>query len=491
MRWAPEQVLRFPQITVHMWFRVVELLEARGLLRVGPRRLAGFLSCKRLDHATGRVLGPWGTTVIEGGEELAEHYARDNGLGTDQYWADWKALQSIGLARRAVAPAPGRKAAYELCLFARAIPNGLPADLERQLRVWDLPEAEDTHEDSRAGHLTDQEPPVMAPVDAETARDIQDRYRRADEADRAALRLGPRWEHPADSRAAQVAEEIRAQALRLDEDARPSLHTWAVAGALPQAELSELMARNARRATGPKASPLTREGFVPSGLPYRTGSQGAWAGDEMQGQKQKRTPSAATGKSTLPAGGDVHGPTAMGLLRSSWAVWRRKYGHAKVILPSDSGWADLERVVAVALRRATPGEVRELLTANLPDEVRSVGAFVAARLWRLVSSRRDTFAHRRAAFEEDPAPVPSAAAMRAGQLLAQRQAQAGWNSVYARWGLTIGSTDGASAAPRAAAPQSAPAAPATGSPTKPQAAGLAIIERARRAAAARESGQQQ
>ena len=486
MRRAPEQVLRFPQLSLRMWFRVVEIREARGLLPVGPRRLAGFLSCKRLDHATGRVLGPWGTSVVEGGLELAEHYARANGLGEDQYWADWKALKALGLARRAVAPAPGRKAVYELCLYARAIPNGLPEDLERQLRVWDLPEPEDSHEDSRAGHLTDQEPPEMAPVAAATARDIADRYRRAKDADRAALRLGPRWEHPAGSRAAQVAEEVRLQALQLPEEARPSLHTWAVASALPQTELSALLAANATRTHGPKPSPLTREGFFPSGLPSRTGSHTAGAGDEMHGQRPKRTPSAATGKSDLPAGGEVHGPTAMGLLRSSWAVWRRKYGYAKVILPGESGWADLERVVAVALRRATPGEVRELLTADLPDQVRDVGAFTAARLWRLIGSRRDTLHHRRAAFVEDPAPVPSAAGMRAGQLLAQRQAQTGWSGVYARWGLPVDAVaDRVSAAPRAAA---APPAPA-GSPAKAQAAGLAIIERARRAAAARNQQQ--
>lgn len=111
----PVAVLRFPQITLTMWYRVAELSYGRGLLPATKYRLARFLSQQELDSATGRVVGQWGTGRTDGGMTLAARYAWQVGVGEDRFWDDLKGLYRYGFAARVVAPAPGRRAVYASC----------------------------------------------------------------------------------------------------------------------------------------------------------------------------------------------------------------------------------------------------------------------------------------------------------------------------------------------------------------------------------------
>ncbi|MFF0794156.1 hypothetical protein [Streptomyces spiralis] len=377
-------VLRFPQISLIMWFRVAELAYGRGLLPAAKYRLARFLSQQELDAATGRVVGQWGTGRTDGGMTLAARYAWQFGVGEDRFWDDLKGLYRYGLAARVVAPAPGRRAVYALVLRTDAIPHDLPDDLAQQLKVWDLPEAEDPYEDARYGRLTDDAGAAVLSGEPAVVR--------VDEQGAAELDAAPRWEHPADSPAAAAAEAIRRSAKALGQDAGPrDLRCWAVA-ARDRAE-----ALTQRLMTDGKASPLyAKEVSSLSGV-LSTGSRGLSWPNKM-GQA-KATPSAAPGKKPAFLSGDDPSAVADRVLRRAWHAWRAQLGHGKVLLPSGhwdelgrwqaaSAWTDLQRTVRIALRRATEYELVELLSSSVAG-VDDVGRLAAWRLWRLINARRD------------------------------------------------------------------------------------------------------
>ncbi|WP_432041002.1 hypothetical protein [Streptomyces chartreusis] len=372
-------------------------------------RLAKFLNAQRLDPATGRVEGRFGTDQMDGGMALAERYAWQFGVGTDRFWDDLKGLKAYGFSERAVAPAPGRRAVYALCLRADAIPADLPEDLMRELRVWDLPEAEDPFEDAAYGRLTTRpspevEPLVVVPSNAETRQFVAD------------VAAAPRWEHPAGTKAAEVAVAIREDSLRLErvgaKGMTPDLRCTAVADPDRAAEMTARVRRIQVRLmtldSYGKASPLYAKGFKQLSGSSSTGSSDLSWSEGME--KTKTTPSAATGKKVGQAFGDSFSAVARKVVRRSWHVWRRELGRGEVFLPqpspeelsrsvTGSTWDDLHHTVAVALRRGgTETELVELLTRNLvrrdqwgeivakPD---NMGRLAAWRLWKFINSRPD------------------------------------------------------------------------------------------------------
>ncbi|MFI9824610.1 hypothetical protein ACIHFC_29775 [Streptomyces sp. NPDC052013] len=410
----PVAVLRFPQITLTMWYRIAELAYGRGLLPETKYRLARFLSQQELDPATGRVVGQWGTGRTDGGMSLAARYAWQFGVGEDRFWDDLKGLYRYGFAARDVAPAPGRRAVYALVLRTDAIPQSLPDDLAQQLNVWDLPEFEDPHEDARYGHLTDAADAAVLSGEAAVVA--------VDEEGAAELAAAPRWEHPADSPAAAAAEAIRQSAKALGKESGPQdLRCWAVA------DRDRAEALNQRMATNGKTTPLNaREVSSLSGV-LPTGSRGLSWPDKM-GQT-KTTPSAAPGKNLAFLSGDDPRAVADRVLRRAWHAWRAQLGHGKVLLPSGrwdelgrwqagSAWSDLQRTVQIALRRATESELVELLSSSVAG-VDDVGRLAAWRLWRLINARRDAhgYGRRRPVAQADHVTrwdhVPTAVAARA------------------------------------------------------------------------------
>lgn len=365
-----------------MWYRIAELSHHRGLLPASKFRLARFLSQQELDRATGRVVGQWGTGRTDGGMTLAARYAWQFGVGEDRYWDDLKGLYRYGLAERDVAPAPGRRAVYALTLRVDAIPHDLPDDLAQQLKVWDLPEAEDPYEDARYGRLTDAAEyavlaePAAVPVDEPTATK---------------LAAAPRWEHSADSREAAAAEAIRTSAKALGKEAGPQdLRCWAVA------DRDRAEALNQRLMTNGKTSPLYARGVSPLSDLLSTGSSGLSWSNKM-GQANT-TPSAAPGGKPAFLSGDDPRVVADRVLRRAWRSWRLQLGHGKVLLPSGawdehgrwhsaSAWTDLHRTVQIALRRSTASELVEVLSSSVAG-VDDVGRLAAWRLWRLINSRK-------------------------------------------------------------------------------------------------------
>lgn len=367
-----------------MWYRVAELSYGRGLLPATKYRLARFLSQQELDPATGRVVGQWGTGRTDGGMTLAARYAWQFGVGEDRFWDDLKGLYRYGFAARVVAPAPGRRAVYALVLRVDAIPHDLPDDLARQLKIWDLPESKDPHEDARYGHLTDDAgaavlsgEPAIVPVDGQEA---------------ATLDATPRWEHPADSPAAAVAEAIHRSAKALGKDARPrDARCWAVADCDRAEALTQHLMTNG------KTSPYNARAVSPlSGVL----SKGSWrlSWPNKMGET-KTTPSAAPGKKLAFLSGDDPSAVADRVLKRAWHAWRAQLGHGKVLLPSGhwdelghwhsaSAWTDLQRTVRIALRRSTESELVDLLSHNVAG-VDDVGRLSAWRLWRLIKARRD------------------------------------------------------------------------------------------------------
>ncbi len=414
-------VLRAPVLRLKTWYRIAEIARYRGILSETKFRLAKFLSCQRLDPMTGRVEGRDGTTQVDGGVALSERYAYVYDVGTDRYWDDLKGLFRLGFAEQVQKPAPGRRAVYALCLRADAIPSDLPEDLMRELRVWDLPEAEDPYADAVYGRLTSRPVPAVEPLV------IQDRSERTQTALLAELAAAPRWEHPADSRAAAVAEDLRTQwkdATRtipapgpvdswpgwepVGEEAQetalvpasvaqpalqssgpssgPDLRCVAVAGRTREEQLAltadQLRERLARLALLPwysdithgKASPLYAKGFWPCGS-TSAGKCPDSAAKTME--KPKTTPSAAPTTSSPQGFGESYPQVAMRAMRRVWHLWRRELGAKAVLLPqgdpeglsrsrTGSAWEDLHHTVTIALRRgATESEVVELLTTNV------------------------------------------------------------------------------------------------------------------------------
>ncbi|MGX9891395.1 hypothetical protein [Streptomyces sp. NPDC002276] len=464
---ARPSVLRCPELPLPAYFRVAALAHARGLIPDGRFRLIKFLSQQALDPATGHVVGRWGTDQVDGGLTLAERYAYVHGIGEDRFWDDLKGVYRLGFAERAIAPAPGRRAVYALCLRTDAIPaHDLPEDLARALHVWDMPEeAEDPHEGAVYGRLTSRPAPKVTPHVVEVRRPEQ-------RAQLAELAAAARWEHPAGSRAAQVAAEIYGTAKWLASGQAPDLRCTAVA---PRDRAAELTARIHRMMTlGPngKPSPLYAKGFNQLSGALSTGS--LWPVPSQKMATAKTTPSAAPGKRVGAAFGDDLASTARGVMRRVWHEWRRELGRGEVFLPqlppeeqsrsvTGSTWDDLHRTAAIALRRgATPTLLVELLTRNIVrrdewgvivEKPSNVGRLAGWRLWNYIKTHDNPhFVRRRHVpqaahvtwWDEAAATQRDAARRRADQQLEERKAEEAarlqrtaeeWAETRGRWGL--------------------------------------------------------
>src|SRR5213076_1574329 len=295
-------------------------------------RLTEFLSQCRIDR-TGRVLGLWRTEGADGGMKLAEEYGERHKLHKKAFWEDWAGLRAAGLAEQVVKPAPYRTAVYALCLRVSAIPHGLPEDLARQLRVWELPDTEPVEEeDSLYGHLSEAvdpdswaEPVALQDLAAAEDKDFN-------EQGAADLAAAPRWEHPADSPAAAAAESLAQAIRRAPQDERPKdLRCMAVAAPYTADRLADWLTLNAQL-TQPETSPLYREGSQLSGFGFSAGSWGFGPSKKME--EPKTTPSAAAGRSGPVPSGDPLPAVADRVLRRAWAAWRRQLGRGKAILPN-------------------------------------------------------------------------------------------------------------------------------------------------------------
>jgi len=373
-------VLRLPEISQNTWYGVVCILHSRRQLSVALMRLCTFLSShQEVDPRNGRIVGRYGPDQdqVGGGMKFAEWYGQCYGLGKDQFWVDLRALRDLGLAERVVAPCNGRKAVYALALRVDIIPNGLPEDLARALKVWELPETEPTvAEGTTYGRLTGVQPgwtaPVEVEVDTRTAADLQ---------------AAPRWQHPAGSRTAAVAERLAKELRWVEADRRPDLRCIAVA---PSGN-----SYNTRPQTSPLyASDSYLPGFVSDGSELL-----AWA---KTIETTKRTPQGAAGATF----GESVQVVSSRVLRRVYAAWRREFGRGRVFSRSgsfdESGdwqsdgrtpWADLHRVVGIALPRASEGELVELLSSNMAG-VEDVVTVAGWRCWRLINARRDKHAYR-------------------------------------------------------------------------------------------------
>ncbi|MFI1869697.1 hypothetical protein [Streptomyces jumonjinensis] len=391
--------LRFPDIRQPTWYRIAELAYYRGLLPETKFRLAKFLNLQRLGR-TGRVEGRFDSDQVDGGEALAERYADRFKVGTDRFWDDLRGLYRSGFGEQVVKPAPGRRAVYALCLRADAIPSDLPDDLMQELRVWDLPEPVDPHEDAAYGRLTSRQAPAVEPfvvagLTPETEQLVT------------AVAAAPRWEHPAGSPAAAVAEKIRQTGKLLPE--APNRHCSAVADTDRAAEMAArvhgLMDQMANR-------PLYTRGVSSLGGCLSTGSSGPGPVNSME--QRKTTPSAATGRGGAPFVGDDLAVVAKRVQTRVWHAWRAQLGRQTVFLPAGTPeersrsltgdpWADLRHTIMIALRRSTESELVELLTSNIvqrdqwgniTSRAETIGRLAGWRLWRLINSRRDTHEHR-------------------------------------------------------------------------------------------------
>lgn len=407
---ARETVLRFPAIRLKTWYRIAEIARHRGLLPETKFRLAKFLNSQRLDPATGRVEGRYGTDQVDGGVALSERYAYVHEVGTDRFWDDLKGLYRAGFAERVVAPAPGRRAVYALCLRADAIPADLPEDLMRALHVWDLPEFEEPHEDAAYGRLITRQAPVVEPMvvkagDVESAKKL------------AAVAASPRWQHPAGSKAADVAVAIREDAKRLErlgvKGMTPDLRCTAVADRDRAAEMTARIHRMMALEVDGKPSPLYARGFSQLVGFTSTGSSGLAPSNGIE--KTKTTPSAAPGKRAGEAFGDDLSAVARSVMRRVWHSWRVQLGRDVVFLPSvapeglsrsitGDAWSDLHHTVEIALRRSTESELVELLTSNVIRRnewgevvfrAENLGRLAGWRLWRLINARKNAHGYGR------------------------------------------------------------------------------------------------
>lgn len=401
-------VLRAPVLRLTTWYRIAEIARYRGILPETKFRLAKFLNSQRLDPMSGRVEGRYGTAQVDGGVALSERYAYVYEVGVDRFWDDLKGLYRLGFAERVQAPAPGRRAVYALCLREDAIPSDLPEDLMRELRVWDLPEAEDPHEHATLGRLAASPAPAVEPfvMPGETQQLITE------------LAAAPRWEHPADSPAAAVAQAIRTEWQRASHlidpwpGWEPVEEPQTVAKPAPTPDLrciaigdrdraAEMTGRvhhlMARHGVDGKASPLYAKGFSQPVGSSSTGSSGLNWAEGMD--KTKATPSAATRRRGGPAFGDDISVVARSVMRRVWHSWRAQLGRRAVFLPSGTpeelsrsitgdSWSDLHHTVTIALRRSTESELVELLTSNI-FHAENMGRLAAWRLWRLINDRKN------------------------------------------------------------------------------------------------------
>ncbi|MGW0786146.1 hypothetical protein [Streptomyces sp. NPDC002913] len=362
------------------------------MLPDAERRICRFLSYQRIGRLSGRIIGRRGYTDVDGGMALAERYAAVHNVTAATFWADLRRVQDRGAVERVVAPAPGRRAVYALVLRADAIPQDLPEDLARALRIYDLPEPADPYEDVRIGRLADENLAELAELDV----------RQVPQATAAAWSSAPRWEHPAGTVAAAVAEAIQAASRAVPEQARPDLRTMAVAS---RSTTAERLA--ARFGIGPETSPLYAKGSSP--VFYASSAMWELSYLDKHGST-KADAYGGTNKSGAAFVGDDPAVVAEGLMRRVWASWRAQLGHRKVILPtggwneagewspgtgdSRAVWAGLTRNIATALSlTATPGEVFEILAARVTD-AEDLGRLAHWRLRRLIERRRPVLTRR-------------------------------------------------------------------------------------------------
>ncbi|MFE7194479.1 hypothetical protein [Kitasatospora sp. NPDC057541] len=370
---------------------MVGILAARGQLPERGRRFARFLTCQDVCGRTGRIVGR-AEFGGDGGMELARRYADRHGLGLDAFWEDLRLVKAAGLAERVVAPAPGRVAVYALCLAPAAIPQQLPEDLTQQLQVWQLPDVESSgHEDTTVGRLTAGEAPAWTEPDAEPVVVELTSHQAAD------LQAAPRWEHPAGTPAAEAAVRLAEAMRRAAEEDRPR-DVRCVATAAPKSTGDRLTDRlTVFTGVQPETSPLYARGVFPHVGCLSDGSKGLMSRNGMEQAKRTRQRGAG-----LPwGGGDDYHAVAQRVLQACWRSWRLQLGRGRKILPSgawgadgewlqDSGtqWADLHRVIVMALHRSTEQELVFLLTGGIRS-AENLGRLAAWRLWKLINTRRD------------------------------------------------------------------------------------------------------
>ncbi|MFF2751124.1 hypothetical protein ACFVVA_37010 [Kitasatospora sp. NPDC058048] len=375
---------------------MVALRHTRGDLPERLFRFCEFMSQQEIDRRNGRILGRYGYDHRDGGVELSERYAEVTGLGKAQFWADLHDVVRFGLAERVVAPAPGRKAVYALCLTPAAIPQQLPEDLTQQLRVWQLPDVESNgHEDTTVGHLTAGEAPAWTAPAAEPVVVELTRHQAAD------LEAAPRWEHPTGTPAAEAAVRLAEAMRRAAEEDRPR-DLRCIATRAPQSTADRITSRlHELAAVEPETSPLYARGVFPHVGFLSDGSRGLMSRNGM-GQAQ-RTRQRGAG---APWGrGDDYQVVAQRVLQACWRSWRIQLGRGRKILPSGtwgadgewlqgpgSQWDDLRRVIVMALHRSTEQELVHLLTGGIRS-ADNLGRLAAWRLWRLINTRRNAHGH--------------------------------------------------------------------------------------------------
>ncbi len=437
---ARPSVLRCPELKLTAWFRVAELSHTRGILPASVFRCLQFLSQEAIDPLTGRVIGEYGTGRVDGGERLAEGYARVHDIGTDRFWHDLGGAYRYGFAEQLVKPAPGRRAVYALCLRADAIPSDLPDDLTRQLKPWDLPEAVDPHEDFAYGWLTSRQAPAVEPFvvlpeqkDREAAECV------------ARFAHAPRWEHPAGTTAAMVAQSIRKEWQRADATDMAAADPWpgwepietpqeplqapsrpksspsrdhrvyAVADPDKAAEIKARVERLQAQFTEWQSVSLYAKGYSPL-HGFVSADRSSLSPAHKDVEQTKTTPTAAPKTGSLEGCGEDFSAVATRAQRRVWASWRAQLGRYEVILEtptpeelsrSQTGdlWSDLHRVMVIALRRgATESQLVEVLTSNIvqydqwgnvKSRATTVGRLAAWRLWRLVDSLKDARGYHR------------------------------------------------------------------------------------------------
>jgi len=109
-----------PPLSPELWFRLVELLYARGELSFYARRMAMHLT----HHTSKRG------RIDDLEDKVIPGYKNRHGIGRRSAYTDIGRLAEAGLMRQVHAACPGRGVAYQMC-----VPHKLPADLPAELRT--------------------------------------------------------------------------------------------------------------------------------------------------------------------------------------------------------------------------------------------------------------------------------------------------------------------------------------------------------------------
>jgi hypothetical protein len=317
-----EVILRFPDISRRTWFRLARLAHARGAFAgtLDPYvlwDLFSVLTDDRFVTASGQI-----RDIVR----LKQYMARRRGLTFRQVDAYRAALLSSGWIRQTQRPAPGYKARYELQLPLHLIPNALPEDLARELRLWDeeaLPDPD--HADTLVGYLHEAE---LEPVSTVPPADW----------------TAPQPPAQAPDDAPQQTPENPASA----EVNSPSV----------------------------PPSPYSREGAFPLWVSTCTTPGVISRPDREPARRPPR-------RRREPISGEELEAARQVLARCEpW--WQRQLGPRGVL--SAGELAGLVEPVALALRRATPTELVEELTVQIRT-ARALVDVVGHRAWRLIKTR--------------------------------------------------------------------------------------------------------